>query len=132
VLENEWTLLVGMAGKANGILRCRGTHLLRAHGSMRVVAIGAFHKPFVHAMVKGHFKLGFLLYMAAVAQLRLRLNQKEFFCFRVVWRMAGDATHVVLGMQRIDRIHVLRAADMARHAAAIDFFRRSIFEGEDL
>ena len=36
------------------------------------------------------------------------------------------------GMLRVDRVHVLRAAGMARQASVIDFLRRMLLENENL
>jgi hypothetical protein len=47
-------------------------------------------------------------------------------------RMAGDAAHVALSMQRVDRIHVLGSTGMTRQAAVADVFGRMILEVEDL
>ena len=98
---------------------------------MWVVAIGALDQAFIHAVVKRHLELGFLLQVARVAELRLRFGQKKLFCFRMVWRMAGNATDVILRVYRVDGVHVLRAPGVARHAARIDFLGRSVLEGED-
>lgn len=46
--------------------------------------------------------------------------------------MAGDATDIVLGVYRVDGIHMLRAARVATQTAGVDFFRRSILEHEYL
>ncbi len=98
---------------------------------MRVVAIGALNQPLVDAVVKGHFEFGFLAQVAPVAKLRLRLHQQEFLGLRVVRGMAGNATHVILRVHRVDSVHMLRAARVARHAAAIYFLCRSALERED-
>lgn len=98
---------------------------------MGIVAIGALHQPFVHAMVKRHFKLGFALQMAGVTELRLRFRQKKFFGFGVMRRMAGDATHIVPCVDGVDGVHVLRAAGVAGHAARVDFLGRSVLKRKD-
>lgn len=82
-------------------------------------------------MVKRHLELRFLLQMAGIAKFRLGLGQQKLFRFRVVRRMAGDAAHVVLRVQRVDGVHVLRSTNMAGHAARIDVFCRGVLEGED-
>ena len=46
--------------------------------------------------------------------------------------MARNATHVVLGVNRIDGVHVLGAARMAGHATVVDLLGRGFLEGEDL
>src|SRR5271155_3558451 len=50
----------------------------------------------------------------------------------MVWRVAGDAADVILAVYRVDRVHVLSAAGVARQTAGVDFFRRSILEHKDL
>ena len=45
--------------------------------------------------------------------------------------MAGNTAHIVFRMYGIQRIHVLRAAGMAGHAAFVDLFGGSALESED-
>jgi len=84
MLEYEWPLLIGVAGEADHILRGRAPDLFRPYGPVRIVAIGALNKALVHAMVEGHIELRFLLQMAGIAKLRLRLDEQEFLCHCVV------------------------------------------------
>lgn len=74
VLENEGSLLVGVARKANGIPRCSRPKLLPDEASMGVMTIRALHQAFLHTMVERHIKLCFLVQMAGVAEFRLRLG----------------------------------------------------------
>lgn len=46
--------------------------------------------------------------------------------------MARDATHVILRVNRIDRLHVLGPAGVAGEAARVDFLFRGLFEEEQL
>ena len=75
MLENERTLLIGMAGETDGIQCGRGSHLLWSNRAVDVVAVRALHQAFIHAMVEGHLELGLLLQMAGVTKLRLRFHQ---------------------------------------------------------
>ena len=84
VLENERALLIRVALKADGVLLRGCAHLMRLDGAVRVVAIGAVDKPFVHAMVKGHFELGFLGLVASDAELGLGFCQQKLPSFCVV------------------------------------------------
>lgn len=131
MLEDKWSLLIGVTIEANGVLCRRGAYLLWPDGAVGIVAIGALHQAFVYAVVKRHFKFGFPLQMTRVTKLGLGFRQKKFFGFRVVWRMAGDTTHIILRMNRVNGVHVLRAPGMAGQAARIDFLGRGILEGED-
>lgn len=121
-----------MALEADRILRGGSPHLLGFHRSVHVVAVAALDQPFVHAMMEWHVKLGFLLKMAGIAQLGLGLYQQELGFGRMMRRMAGDAADVILGMLRVDGIHMLRAAGMADKAAIVDLFCRVILKNENL
>jgi hypothetical protein len=72
-------------------------------------------------MMERHRKLCLLVQMAGVTELWLSLDEQEFFRFGVMRRMAGNATDVVLGMFRINGVHVLRATGVASQAASVDF-----------
>lgn len=132
MLEDEGSLLVGVAGVADGVLGRRSPHLLGPNCAVHIVAIGALNQSFVHAMVKGHLKLGLLLQMAGVAKRGLIFYEKKFLRLRMVGRVAGDATDLVLIVNRVDGTHVLSAAPVACQTAGVDFFRRRIFEDKNL
>lgn len=132
MLEYKRALLVGMASEADSVLLRRRPYLLRLDGAVRVVAVDALDQPFIHAMMKRHVELWFLLEMARVAELWRGFHQQVLSCCRMVRRVAGDATHVVLRVHRIDRIHVLRAAGVAREAASVNLFGGGFFEEEEL
>jgi len=130
VLEDERPLLVGVASKANRILRRRSPYLLGTNRTVRIVAVRASNQALVDAMVEGHLELGFLLQMAGVTKRRLRFHQKKLFSLRVVRRMAGDAADIILRVHGIDGIHVLSATGVTTHATGVDFLRRRFFEYE--
>lgn len=132
MLENKRPLLLGMASKANNILRRRSPHLLRPRRPMRVMAIRALNQSLVHAVMKRHFKLRLLLQVARITKLRLRFDQQKFLSLRVVHRMAGSAANIILPVQRIHRVHVLGAARMAPQTAVINFLSRMILENKNL
>lgn len=132
MFEDERALLVGMALEADGVLRRGSADLFGACGAVHVVAIAALHEAFIHAMVEGHFELSFLLEMAGVAELGLGLYEQKLRFLRMVRRMAGDATDVILGMDRVDGVHVLRAAGVAGQAPGVDLLRGSGLELENL
>jgi len=131
MLVDKRPLLVAVALETDGILSRGGPHLLGSHGSVRVVAIAALNEPFVDAMVERHGEFGFLVEMAPVAKHWLGFHQQEVLRRRVVRRVAGNATHVVLRVDRVDLIHVRGAAGVADHAAIVDFLGGSVVEGED-
>lgn len=122
MLENEGPLLIDMTFETDSILRRRSPHLLWPHGSVWVMAVTALDQAFIHTMVKGHRKLGLLLQMAGVAELWLGFHQQVLFRFRVVRGVAVDTAHAVLGVDRVDAIHMLGAARMASQTAVADGF----------
>lgn len=81
-------------------------------------------------MVEGHFKLGLLLQMAAVAKLGLGFDQQEFPGLGMVRGVAGDTTHIVGRVDGVDCVHVLRTARVAGQALGVDFLCRAIFENK--
>ena len=131
VFVDKWSLLVDVAGKANGVLRGRRAHLLGANRSMNIVAVAALDQAFIYAMMKRHRELRLLVQMAGITKRGLRFDQQEFLGFRVVRRMAGRAADVVLRMHRIDGVHVLRAARVAGEALSVDLFRGVLAENEN-
>lgn len=120
MLVDEWALLFGVALVANGVLRRGRAHLLRHHRSMDVVAVGALNQAFVDPMVKRHRELGLFAEVARVAQFRLRLDKQVFPCRGVMRRMTGHTAHSVLRVNRIQRVHMLRPANMAGQTACVD------------
>ena len=132
MLEHVRTLFVRMALKAHKILGGRGSHLFWFHRSVHVVAVAALNQAFIYPVVKRHLELGFLSQMAGEAKFRLGFCKQKVRFFAVMGRVAGDATHAVLGMLRIDCVHVLRAAGVAGQATVVDFLCRGFLEGEYL
>jgi hypothetical protein len=68
VLVHKRPLLIRVAFEANRILCGGSPHLLGLHRSVRIVAIAALDQAFIHAVMKRHIELRFLLEMAAVAK----------------------------------------------------------------
>ena len=77
MLVDKRALLVDVAFEADRILRGGSAHLLGTDGTVYVVAIAALDQPFVHAMMKGHLELSFLLKVASVAKLGLSLYEQK-------------------------------------------------------
>jgi len=96
------------------------------------MAVGALDQALVHAVMKRHIKLGLLLEMAGIAELRLRLDQQVFFRRCVVRRMAIDAAYLVLPVERIRAIEMSWVGRMAGEAPIIDLFRGMFRENENL
>ncbi len=67
VLENEGSLFVGVARKADSIPRRRRAKLFPDETSMGVMAIRTLNKPFIDPVVEGHVELRLHLQVAGVA-----------------------------------------------------------------
>ncbi|MGC1619094.1 MAG: hypothetical protein WA765_11465 [Candidatus Acidiferrum sp.] len=132
VLVYKRSLFVDVTFEADGVLRRGSPHLLGAHRTVHVVTITALHQPFIHSMMERHFELSFLLEMACEAKLGLGLDEQKLRFFCVVGRMAGNAADVILRVDRVDDVHVLRAAGMTGQAARVDLLCRGLLECEDL
>lgn len=96
------------------------------------MAIAAFNQAFIYPMMKWHVELGFLLKVAGVAKFGLSLDEQKLRFLGMVRGMAGDTTHVTPGVLRIDGIHVLVAARMARQAPRVNFLGGVFLENENL
>jgi hypothetical protein len=132
MFENERPLLVRMTLEADRILRRGSPHLFGFHRSVYIVAIAALDQSLIHPVMERHVELRFLLEVAAVAKLGLGLHEQELRFCGVVWRVAGDATDIVLGVHRVDGVPVLRAAGMAGEAAFVDLLGRVILKDKNL
>ena len=77
VLEDEGSLLVGVAREADSIPRRRRPKLLPDEPSMGVMAVRALNKSFLDPVVEGHVELRLHLKVAGVAELRLCFHQQE-------------------------------------------------------
>jgi hypothetical protein len=122
MLEHEWPFLFRVTFETDRILRRGRLHLFGLNCAMRIVAVGALDQPFVHTMMERHIELSFLLEMTRVAKLGLRFYQEELIRLRVVWGVAGDATHLVGRVYGVDCIHVLGATGVAGQATRINLF----------
>ncbi len=76
VLKCERAGLVRVAVEAELVLRGRGAQLMRKETAVRVVAVAAGHKSFIHLVVERLGEIRLHVEMAGVAKLRLcRLQQ---------------------------------------------------------
>ncbi len=121
-----------VARKANQVLRPRGPQLPRLESAMLIVAIRAFHQPFVYPVMERPVKLLFLVEVTSIAQIRLLRFQQELALFGVVRIVAIGTTHPILQVDRTREIPVLFAILMAIEAPRADLLRRSIFKRENL
>lgn len=71
VLKGKWACSLGMALGADGILIGSGLQLLAIEGAMRIMAVAASHKPFIHFVVERLSERRPYLRVAGVAKLGL-------------------------------------------------------------
>jgi len=95
-----------------------------------VVAVSALDQALIYTMPEWHIELGLLLQVTGVAKLGLRLDQKLFTCSCMVWRVAVDATDLILPVERIRAIEVGWPGSMAGEATLVDRLRGCIFQIE--
>src|ERR1017187_4420510 len=97
--------------------------------AVHVVTVLALDETFVHPVVEGTVKVGNRVGVAAVAQGRsLRLQQRDLL-FRLMRRVARDATHVGLVMHRT--LEVRMSGAMARLTACTHLLCGRSLEGKD-
>ena len=78
MLENEWSLFVGMAFDTGHIAVNRISQGFAHKTTMLVMAIGTFHAAFRHFMVEWFGKSGFLFDVALIAHVRLGILEQKF------------------------------------------------------
>ena len=117
VLEGKRPGFVGVAVETELILRGRGAQLMRKEPAVRVVAIAAGHKTFIHFVVEWLGEIRLYIKMAGVAKLRLRSFKQLGLHFGRVNGMAINATDIVLYVLRAQKVRVLLAKFMAAQAA---------------
>jgi len=132
MFEDEGPRLVGMAAKANLILRCGRAKLACQKTAMRVMTVAAGHQTFIDAMVDGFGKLGLNLKMTAVAEHRLGHGQKSAFHLGMVCRMAVNAAYVVLQVLGAQEVRMLFSEFMAAQAALAGFLAGECLEANYL
>ena len=96
MFENERPLLVGVTLEADRILRRGSPHLMGPRSPVRIVTVAALDEAFINSMMEWHIELSFLCQMARVAKLGLSFYEQKFFCCRMMGRMTGNATDVIL------------------------------------
>ena len=119
MLEYERSALIDVALEAGLLVRDRLVHHARAlshapggrRSAVRIVAVGALHEAFIHAVLGGHVELRADGGMAGVAHLVLLLCQQIFGRRRVVDGVATGARDIVqgvLGAANVGAVQVAR------------------------
>ena len=132
VLVDERTLLVGMALKADQVLRTCGAQLTGQEAAVWIVAIAALHQSFVHAVMKSASELLLGLQVAAVTKLRLLLLHQELTFLRVVGIVAIRTPDIILEVRGTPEVAVFFPILMAIQAPRADLLRRGVLERENL
>src|SRR5450759_1545146 len=128
MVEDERPAFLCVAFQADLVLRRADLCGFR-QAAVHVVTVLALHQSFVYPMVEGTVEIGHGVIVAAVAQGRsLRLQQLDLL-FRLMRRVARDATHVGLVMHRALKVGM--SAAMAGQTACADLLCGCSLEGED-
>ena len=117
VLEGKRPGFVSVAIEAELILRVGGSQLVREKSAVRIVAIAAGQKPFIHFVVERLGEVRFDIKMAGVAKLRLLYLQEPGLDFWRMNRMAINAPDIILDVLRAQEVRVLLAKFMTAQAA---------------
>jgi hypothetical protein len=117
VLEGKRPGFVSVAIETELVLRVGGSQLMRKESTVRVVAIAAGQKTFIHFVVEWLGEIRFDIKMAGVAKLRLLHFQEPGLYFWRVNGMAINAPNIILDMLRAQKVRVLLAKFMAAQAA---------------
>ena len=132
VLEDKRSLFVGMAFDANRVTSGVIPNLPQRSRAMEIVAVGALHQPFVHAVVKGLGKVRLGGGMAAIAEARLALRQQMLRFLGVMGRVTIEAAHVIAGVRGPTEVRLTVGIAVAAQAARIGLLARQILELHDL
>src|SRR5215475_14316508 len=125
---HERACFIRVALETNRVLRRSRPQLPVQESAVRIVAVAAQHKPFVHPVMKRSVELLLCFLMASVAKLRRFFLHQVLLLFGMVRRMAISAAHVVLQVCRTRKVAVLFTVSVAREAAFADFLCRGILE----
>jgi len=130
VLIHKRTGCLVVALRADRILLRRGPQSLSSEGSVRVMTVGAAHRPFLDPMVVGHRELGLDVGVALVTKYRLRSLEQLLAVLGGVNAVAADAAHIGFAMAGFLEIGVLAA--VAFQAVVINLFGCRLGGVEDL
>jgi len=97
---------------------------------MRVVAVRAFHQPFLHLVVEWHVELRLGVGVALEAKLGLLNLEQLLTCLAMVNAVAADAAHIVLAMRGAFEVGMLPL--VAAQTPRVNLLRRRLGRIEDL
>jgi hypothetical protein len=95
---------------------------------MWVVTVHALHQTFVHPVVKRFGKISLGGSVAAIAQLRLTLDQQVLLLFGMVRRVAVETTDIAAGVGGLGKTRLFVSFAMAAETAGAAFLPRLSFE----
>src|SRR5262249_35880213 len=121
-----------MALEAACVLRRGGAQLFGEEPAVRIMAIAATDQPFIYAMVKWLYEVGFGFQVAAIAQLGLGVLQQALTGFGAVGGVAINATYTLLLGLGAEEVAVLFTELMAIETLPAGFFRLHFGEGKNL
>ena len=114
VLVDEGTLLIGVALVTDGVSAGQGLQLANGGSPVRVMAVVALHQTFVHPVMERLGEIRFGGNMAAIAQLRLALNQQVLWLLGVMGRVAVEAADLAAGVGGLGKTRLLMAFTVGR------------------
>jgi hypothetical protein len=130
VLKNKWAGSLGMALGADGILIGSGLQLLAVEGAMRIMAVAASHKSFIHFVVEWLSESRPYVRVAGVAKLGLLHFEKIGFAFEGMRAMTIRAAYVGVAMRRALEVRV--RTGVAGQTARVNLLRGSVLKDKNL
>lgn len=100
VLIDEGTLFFCVALDANRIPARHRPYLPQRRGPVHIVAITALNQAFVYSVVIGSREVSLGGHVTPVAEIGRRLHQKVLRIFRMVWRVAVEASDIIASVHR--------------------------------
>lgn len=119
---DKWPTRLGVALRADRVLIGRRLQVVVPERAVRVVAVRAAHRAFVHLVVEWHAELRLHVVVALEAKRGLRRLQQLCLVFALVDTMAARAADIRLGMRRALKVRM--RARMTLQARLVDLFGR--------
>ncbi len=103
---DKGTLLIDMALVANGVAAGQAPQLPDSSRTVRVVAVHALHEALVNSVMIWFGEICLGRGVASITQLGLFLDEKEFFFFSVMGRVAIEASDITAGVSGLGEVRL--------------------------
>jgi len=130
VLVHKGPARLRVAFRADPILIGGGLQVVRLEGAVRIVAIAAAHRAFIHRMMERHFESGLLIAVALEAELGLFGHQQVLIRLGVMDAVTAGAANIGLRMGGALKIRV--RAGVAAKAGLVDLLHAQLVEAANL